>query len=104
MLAFHPAHPQAYDTGSNSSALEYGVTRLNSNLSPMQGILVELLLTFLLVTVFLHTTMEKTEMRPVAPVLIGLALTAAVVSRCVVKTILVVHDLMGTLGISSPII
>jgi MIP family channel proteins len=70
----------AYDTGSNSSALEYGVTRLNSNLSPMQGILVELLLTFLLVTVFLHTTMEKTEMRPVAPVLIGLALTAAVIS------------------------
>ena len=75
--------PQAYDTGTNSSALDYGVTRLNLDLQPVQGILVELLLTFLLVTVFLLTTVERTEMRPVAPVLIGLALTAAIIARYV---------------------
>ena len=75
-----PFSLQAYDA-SNSSALEYGVTQLNSDLNQAQGVLVELLLTYLLVTVFLHTTMEKAEGRLVAPVIIGLALTAATVAR-----------------------
>ena len=59
------------------------MTQLHSKLNPVQGVLVELLLTFLLVLVFLHTTMERAEVKPVAPVIIGLALTAAIVSRYV---------------------
>ena len=57
------------------------MTKLDSHTHPGQGILIELLLTMLLVMVFLHTTMERSECRPVAPVVIGLALTAAVISR-----------------------
>ena len=77
---------QAYDSTSSdyhnhSSTVDYGLTLLESTISPSKGILIELLLTMLLVTIFVHTTMERSEFRPAAPVVIGLALTAAVVSR-----------------------
>lgn len=72
-------YTQAYD--SNGTSLEYGVTHLHRHINPGQGIFIELLLTMLLVMVFIHTTMERSEYRPVAPVVIGLALTAAIVSR-----------------------
>ena len=79
-----PRHEQAYDTSRNSSVLDYGVTQLQSDIHPVQGILIEVLLSMVLVTVFVHTTLEKSEFRPVAPVVIALALTAAVVSRYII--------------------
>lgn len=56
---------------------------MQRHINPVQGIFIEMLLTMLLVMVFIHTTMERSEYRPVAPVVIGLALTAAIVSRYV---------------------
>ena len=79
---------QAYDTlmeNSNGtwSVIDYGVTHLGPSISPSQGVLVELLLTLMLVMVFIHTTMEKTEYRPIAPLAVGLALVAGVLARLV---------------------
>ena len=87
---------QAYDSSfSNDSALDYGITQLQPHIHPSQGILIELLLSILLVMVFVHTTMERSEFRSVAPVVIGLALTAAIVSRYVcVQYTHVVHKIM----------
>ena len=92
--------------------MDYGLTLLREGYSPGQGILVEMLLTLFFVMVFLHTTLERgfvVERKPidgeggginntssqqypvvsvtgantVAPIVIGFALTACVMSRCV---------------------
>ena len=97
---------------SNLSAVDYGLTLLHNGYSPGQGILVEMLLTLLFVMVFIHTTLERgivvektsaggsTEgsvnitdrLRPIAsvtganttaPIVIGFALAACIMSRCV---------------------
>ena len=64
-------------------SVDYGLTQLGYSISPSKGILIELLITLFLVTIFIHTTMEKSEFRPVAPLVIGLSLTAAVIARYV---------------------
>ena len=92
--------------------MDYGLTLLREGYSPRQGILVEMLLTLFFVMVFLHTTLERgfvmerkaidgeggginnvssqqypvvsvTGANTVAPIVIGFALTACVMSRCV---------------------
>ena len=69
------------DAGNNTlSVVAYGVTRL-SGISPLQGILVEMLLTFMLVMVFVNTTVGKpSEFKSTAPLLIGLTVVAGTLS------------------------
>ena len=71
------------DSNGTWSVVDYGVTRLAPSFSPSQGILVEMLLTLMLVMVFIHTTMEKTEHRAVAPLAVGVALVAGLLARLV---------------------
>ena len=81
---------QAYDTSVKSNwtnvdwtTIDYGVTRLGPGYSPSQGIEVELLVTLLMVMVFIHTTMERTEYRAIAPLAVGFALVAGILARYV---------------------
>ena len=60
-----------------------GVTTLRPGYSASQGILIELLLSLVLVMVFIHTTMEKSEYRPIAPLAVGFALTSGILARFV---------------------
>ena len=54
----------------------YGVTRLNPELSPLQGCLMETLLTFFLAfTIFSYVDKERPEMKSGGPLIIGLSVT-----------------------------
>ena len=72
--------PELVDNQS-ISAVNYGITHVQQGLSAGQGHLIEMLLTMMLVMVFVHTTMEKTEFRSVAPITVGFALAAGVAAR-----------------------
>ena len=89
--------------------MDYGLTLLQKGYSPSQGILVEMLLTLLFVMVFLHTTLERgfvaekksadgdgssvntaahqqpivsiTGANTTAPIVVGFALVACIMSR-----------------------
>ena len=68
-------------TNYTLSVVAYGVTKLSHGVLPWQGILVETLLTLMLVSVFLHTTVTKSsELRSIAPVLVGLTVAAGTLS------------------------
>ena len=53
-------------------------TDFTSSLS--QAILIEMLLTLMLVMVFIHTSMEKAELKSTSPALCGLTLAAGILA------------------------
>lgn len=74
---------------SNYSVINFGVSKLGDDYHPIQGILTELLLSVMFVTVFIHTTMEprraadkdkEPTTASLAPVYAGFALAAAVLA------------------------
>ncbi len=75
------------------STVDYGLTYLHGNITPLQGIAVETVLTLLVVLVYIHTTMEGEEKSQkkrqpstrsvIAPLACGFTLIAAVMSRYV---------------------
>ena len=54
----------------------YGVTRLNPALTPLQGVVMEVVLTFFLAfTIYAYVDKERPELKPCGPLMIGLAVT-----------------------------
>ena len=78
--------PHSFGNGSSNSCIPINtaVTSLSKGVNQSQGILVETMLSLLLVMVFIHMTVEETEFKSIAPLVIGLTLAAAVISRSVV--------------------
>jgi len=73
---------QAYDSSVNKTwpVVDLGVTKVGIEFSASQAILIEMLLSLMLVMVYIHTTMEAPERRPMAPIATGFALTASIIS------------------------
>ena len=100
---YHDFLLQAYDSDdfsvnntNYSSAVDYGLTTLHEDITPLQGIAVETVLTLLVVMVYIHTTMEGGQddtqgggkaggqppaRNPIAPLAVGFALAAGIMSR-----------------------
>lgn len=54
----------------------YGVTRLNPALSPLQGVVMEMVMTyFLAFTIYAYVDKERPDLKPCGPLLIGLSVT-----------------------------
>ena len=54
----------------------YGVTRLNPALTPLQGVVMEVVLTFFLAfTIYAYVDKQRPELSPCGPLMIGLAVT-----------------------------
>ncbi len=82
-----------YSNNSNySTTVDYGLTYLHGNITPLQGIAVETVLTLLVIMVYIHTTMEgedkksqnkghPTARNVIAPLACGFTLAAAIISR-----------------------
>ncbi len=60
------------------TTLEFGLTTITRNVHPVSALLVEVLLTFVLVTVIFATSVDHRNDRRFAPLAIGMAVTVAV--------------------------